>query len=88
MSTLGFSRQTHCKQGLLQQREPCWGWVGWFTAHPRWIGLPALCCTVQLGGTVPGMQLGWLEGQRSAVSCPVEIKRKQRRVKDPGASRR
>lgn len=31
-------------------------------------------------------QLGWLGGQRSAVSCPVEIKRKQRRVKDPGAS--
>lgn len=49
-------------------------------------GLPAPHGPAHPGGTVPGRQLGWLEGQRSAVSCPVEIKRKQRRVKDPGAS--
>lgn len=56
------------------------------SGHPTQAGLPAPRHPAHPGGTVPGRQPGWLGGQRSAVSCPVEIKRKQRRVKDPEAS--
>lgn len=56
------------------------------SGYPGQAGLPAPRCPAHPGGTVPGRQPCRLGGQRSAVSCPVEIKRKQRRVKDPGAS--
>lgn len=58
--------------------KPCQGWHNWGPKPTPWQAVDIL--------TVPGRQLGWLGGQRSAVSCPVEIRRKQRRVKDPGSS--
>lgn len=60
--------------------EPCQGW-GWGRGGHR---APR---SAQPGRTVPGMQPGWLGGQKSAASCPGEIKRKQKGVKDPMASR-
>lgn len=58
--------------------EPCQGWGRGGHRAPR---------SAQPGRTVPGMQPGWLGGQKSAASCPGEIKRKQKGVKDPMASR-
>lgn len=95
----GPRRRLHIPPALSPRRHAasprlCQGWDSWgHQAHPTagsgdrgQAGLPAPHRPAHPGGTVPGRQLGWLGGQRSAVSCPVEIKRKQRRVKDTGAS--
>lgn len=58
----------------LSQAQPGLGWFGGAKLTPLqetgWAGLPA----AHPEGTVPGRQLGLLGGQRSAVSCPGEIK--------------
>lgn len=67
-----------CPQPLppqhLSQAQPGLGWFGGPKPTPLQAtgqaGLPA----PHPEGTVPGRQLGRLEGQRSAVSCPGEIK--------------